>query len=70
MLKSFVYRLYPTKTQLMSLEAMLETSRRWYNECLAQRKTAYEEHKRTITKFEQLKQVKTLKANNPYTANS
>lgn len=68
MLKSFVYKLYPTKTQVKSLEEMRETCRRWYNNCLAERKTAYEEEKKTISKYEQLKKVKDLKAENEYAA--
>ncbi|NJM39354.1 MAG: helix-turn-helix domain-containing protein [Anaerolineae bacterium] len=68
MLKTFVYRLYPTGTQAQSLSSTIETCRRWYNECLAERKTAYETEKRSVSKFEQLAKVKIYKANNPYAA--
>ena len=44
MLKTFQYRLYPSPPQARKLEATRETCRRWYNELLAERKTAWEEH--------------------------
>ena len=43
MLKAIVYRLYPSKTQQRGLDQTLETCRRWYNRCLAERKDAYEQ---------------------------
>ena len=48
------------------LEQTLETCRRWYNTCLAERKEAYENEKRSVGKFEQLRKVKELKQSNPY----
>jgi len=63
-----VYRLYPSKAQQKRLESIQETARRWYNTCLAERKTAYEERQESIGKYAQLRQVKTLKASNPYAA--
>jgi len=66
MLQSFVYRLYPSKTQAKSLESMRITCQRFYNDCLAERKSAFEERQETISKFEQLRRVKELKANNPW----
>lgn len=68
MIKTFVFRLYPTKAQAQSLSETIETVRRWYNECLAERKTAYETEKRSVSKFAQLAKVKDYKANNPYAA--
>jgi putative transposase len=68
MLKSFVYKLYPTITQIKSLEEMRETCRRWYNNCLAERKTAYEEEKKTVSKVEQLRHVKDYRVSNEYAA--
>jgi len=74
MLQSFVYspfgrrlreRLYPSKTQAKSLESMRITCQRFYNDCLAERKSAYEERQETISKFEQLRKVKDVKASNP-----
>lgn len=66
MLKAFKYRLYPSRSQTKALNATLETCRRFYNACLAERKAAYEQEKRTIGKFEQLRKVKPLKETNPY----
>ena len=65
MLKSYKYRLYPSKVQQHLLEQTLETCRRWYNTCLAERKEAYENEKRSVGKFEQLRKVKELKHSNP-----
>lgn len=69
MLKSYKYRLYPSKAQQLLLEQTLETCRRWYNTCLAERKEAYKTEKRSIGKFEQLRKVKDLKQTNPYATN-
>lgn len=66
MLKSFKYRLYPSRSQARLLAATLETCLRFYNDCLAERKEAYETEKRTVGKFEQLRKVKVLKETNPY----
>lgn len=68
-MKTFKYRLYPSKTQKRLMEATLETCRRFYNDCLAERKDAWETEKRSVRKFEQLRKVKTLKAANLYAAN-
>lgn len=69
MLKTYKYRLYPSKSQQLLLEQTLETCRRWYNTCLAERKEAYENEKRSVGKFEQLRNVKELKQSNPYATN-
>jgi putative transposase len=69
MLKSYKYRLFPSKVQVHLLEQTLETCRRWYNTCLAERKQAYETEKRSVGKFEQLRKVKELKQSNPDAAN-
>ncbi|MBA3947873.1 MAG: IS200/IS605 family element transposase accessory protein TnpB [Herpetosiphonaceae bacterium] len=66
MLKAYQYRLYPSNAQERKLEATLETCRRWYNELLAERKTAYEERKETIGKYEQLRHVKDHKTASPW----
>jgi transposase len=68
MLTAFVFRLYPSTTQRRTMEHTVETCRRWYNACLAERKTAYEERGVTIGKYDQLANVKVIKANNPYAA--
>ena len=69
MLKTYKYRLYPSKAQECLLEQTLETCRQWYNTCLAQRKDAYETEKRSVGKFAQLRNVKELKRSNPYARN-
>jgi putative transposase len=67
--KAFLYRLYPSRAQERLLDATLETCRHFYNDCLAERKSAYQERGETIGKFEQLRQVKERKATNPYAKN-
>ncbi len=66
MFKTFKYRLYPSKNQERLLEQTLETCRRWYNACLAERKEAWEGERRSVGKFEQLAKVKTYRRENPY----
>jgi putative transposase len=66
--KTLQYRLYPTKAQAKRLDATLETCRRWYNTCLAERRDAYQERGETITRFAQKRQIKTLRRTNPYAA--
>jgi putative transposase len=65
MLTTFKYRLYPSKKQARLLSQTLETCRRWYNVCLAERKETWETEKRSVGKFEQLAQVKTYRKENP-----
>ena len=67
-LKTFKYRLYPSKAQRRLLEQTLETCRIWYNTCLAERKTAWETEKRSISRFDQIKKVKDYRKENPYAA--
>lgn len=67
-LKTYKYRLYPSKVQRRLLEQTVETCRRWYNTCLAERKTARENEKRSVSKFEQLAKVKDYRKENPYAA--
>jgi putative transposase len=66
--KVFNYRLYPSSTQRARLESVLETVRRFHNDCLAERKAVYETEGRTVGKTEQLRRVKVHKANNPFAA--
>jgi putative transposase len=68
-LKTFRYRLYPSRVQARSLEQTLETCRRWYNHCLAERKLAWEERRESLSQYAQLRKVKDLKDTNPYAAN-
>ena len=66
MFKVFRYRLYPTSSQRAGLESTLETARRFYNDCLLERKAVYETEGRTLGKTEQLRRVKIHKVNNPF----
>src|SRR6266540_1715152 len=66
MLKTFCYRLYPSKPQRKRLDSTLETCRRWYNQCLAERRDAYQQHGASVSKYQQLAKVKEQKATNPY----
>jgi putative transposase len=66
--RAFAYRLYPSRAQARRLDATLETARRFYNDLLAERKTAYEERKETVGRTAQLRRVKERKATNPYAA--
>jgi putative transposase len=64
--KTFQYRLYPSRSQETGLTQTLETCRRFYNHCLEERKVAWETEKRSVSKKDQLRQVKALKATSPY----
>lgn len=66
MIKTFRYRLYPSRNQELRLETTLETCRRWYNECLAERKDVYEMSGMSVSKFQQLSRVKDFRKSNPY----
>jgi len=66
--KTFKYRLYPSKSQSVHLDRTLETCRVWYNQCLAERKDAWENEKKGIGKFKQLAKVKEYRKENPYAA--
>jgi putative transposase len=68
MRQAFVYRLYPSRTQERTMEAILTTTRIFYNSLLAERKQAWEERKERVTKVQQLRRVKERKATNPYAA--
>jgi putative transposase len=62
MLKSFTYRLYPTKRQQELLSEQLEELRWLWNTLLAQRKQAWEERQETIDYYDQKAELPSLKA--------
>jgi putative transposase len=64
--KTYRYRLYPSKAQCRRLSQTVETCRRWYNTCLEERMTAWETEKRSVGKYEQLAKVKDYRKENPY----
>lgn len=66
MIKTFQYRIYPTNPQRKAMEQTIETCRSFYNDCLAERKNAYEERGESIGKYAQLRKVKDLKASDPF----
>jgi putative transposase len=68
MFKAFVFRLFPSQGQRARLEAVRETCRHFYNDCLRRRKDAYELEGVSITKAEQLRKVKVEKDTSPYAA--
>ncbi len=65
MLRTYQYRLYPTLSQARTLDATLETCRRFYNDLLAERKDAWEQEQRSVSKTEQFRRVKCLKDTSP-----
>jgi putative transposase len=62
MLKSFKYRLYPTKRQQRLLSEQLEELRWLWNTLLAERKQAWEEQQETIDYYDQKAELPSLKA--------
>jgi putative transposase len=61
-LKTFKYRLYPTKRQQQLLNEQLDELRWLWNTLLAERKQAWEERQETIDYFEQKAELLGLKA--------
>ena len=65
-MKAYQYRLYPTGKQEKAMLAVLDACRFLWNHCLAQRKTAYEKDKKTISCFTQIKAIPVLAVSNPF----
>ena len=61
MLKSYRYRLFPTKSQVRILERQLELCRQVYNDALAYRKNAWEKEQRQVNRFETQNRLPQLK---------
>ncbi|QBQ54019.1 RNA-guided endonuclease InsQ/TnpB family protein [Nitrosococcus wardiae] len=68
MIKAFKYRLYPNTAQVRELEIMLETHRRLYNECLAQRKERYETAQESVKYTQQSAWFKSARGANDWYA--
>src|SRR5215469_309808 len=68
MRRAFRYRLWANSNQERELSVMLESHRRLYNQCLQQRKTAYETEQRTVKYTEQSAWFKTERLANPFFA--
>jgi len=53
LLKTYKYKVYPTKKQTIALDDIISKHRWLYNEALGQRKTAYEERQESVSYFQQ-----------------
>ncbi len=62
---TFHYRLRPTKAQETALQHLLAECRWLYNHLLEQRKTAYEERSESLTLYDQINILPTLKEQRP-----
>jgi putative transposase len=65
MRKTFKYRIYPTRKQETLLLNTLEQCRRLYNHLLEERKWSWEEKKRGLSLYDQIKTFPTLKERVP-----
>lgn len=65
-LRTFKYRLYPTKEQIQVINQTIETCRRLYNYFLEDRIYTFKEIKSSVSKMEQINQIPGLKKDNPY----
>jgi putative transposase len=65
MLKTFAYRLYPTKRQETILSQQLEESRWLYNHFLGERKQTWEERQESTALFDQTNELPSLKGIRP-----
>lgn len=59
--RAYVYKLKPNRAQVAYLDATLETCRRLYNDCLAERKEAWEQRQESITASDQKKSHVTVR---------
>jgi putative transposase len=65
MRKSFVYRAYPSRSARIRAENALELCRQLYNNCLEERKSAWDKNQQSISRFEQAKTLPILKKDHP-----
>src|SRR6266571_7965234 len=65
MRKMYMYRLYPTKKQLKTLETTLEECRWLYNNMLACRKDAWEQEQRSVSYYDSKARIPLLKVERP-----
>lgn len=64
--RNYKFRIYPNKTQQHKLSRWLETSRRVYNTCLAQRRGAWMQEGRSVIRYEQQTWLKEAKRENDF----
>lgn len=65
MIRSFKYQLKPTKKQEAFLSEMLECHRQLYNAALEERINCYKSTGKSISKYDQKKQLKDIRENDP-----
>lgn len=66
--RTFVYRLYPTAAQRRRMLQTIEVCRAFYNECLEERRVAWDRERRRISRFDQIRRVRVVRATSPATA--
>jgi len=59
--KTYKYRLYPNREQRSILEEWLEVCRVLYNDCLTERRDAWQSCKKSINYYDQANQIKEIK---------
>lgn len=62
MLKSYKFRLFPSKSQVTKLETTLELCRELYNAALSERREAWQRQKKSITYLDQQNALPEIKA--------
>lgn len=60
-MKTYKYRLYPTKAQKQKLDENLNLCRVLYNTALSQRKTAYRQQRISLNYYDQASELKEVK---------
>ena len=65
MLKTYKYRLYPNKEQQRKLNETLWLCSLVYNRCLAERREAWKNERRSLTAYDQIKQLPAWKKEGP-----
>ncbi len=65
MLKTYKFRIYPTKPQQKQMGRILELCRQVYNRTLEERKTAYDERGETLSRYTLNKLLPEWKKENP-----
>jgi putative transposase len=63
--RTFKYRIYPTSSQETKLEYQLDECRWLYNQLLEERKTLWEEEKKSVSMFDQYRTIPELKKEKP-----
>ena len=64
-MKTYVYRIYPAKSQIVLLERQLEFCRQVYNSMLSDKKAHWENEHKTLSAFDLIKTLPRRKLENP-----